>query len=109
MSWKHDIEAIDRATRSTQNDIKAVKNAILAMSAKVSIMERKMDKMMSLLQGSERMADKLIEMAMVQRGMGREATSHRRAQETMPDNGDPWSNNDENQWPPPGYDAVTMP
>lgn len=57
---------------------------------------------------AEKMADRLIQMAMVNQGMGREAAGHRRAQqdETPESGSDLWAN--EEEWPPPGCDTLTM-
>lgn len=62
-------------------------------------------------QSADRMADKLIEMAMVNQGLGRDAAIHRRSQtiETPEQPSDMWQDTPGTEWPPKGCDALNMP
>lgn len=59
----------------------------------------------------DKLADRLIQMAMVKQGMGREAAGHRRSEQTSGTavDDDLWTEEKEGEWPPPGHDALTMP
>jgi predicted nucleic acid-binding Zn-ribbon protein len=98
MGWKDELitanEKLDRLTK-----------LLVVISRKVEDVERKVDHQS---RSSDRMADRLIEMAMVNKNMGREAVSHRRAlEEETPS--DLWQDTPETEWPPKGHDALTMP
>ena len=59
-------------------------------------------------ESAERMADRLIEMAMVNKGLGRDASIHRRyVKDDKPE--DLWQDTPEKPWPPPGCDELRMP
>lgn len=62
-------------------------------------------------EAATRMADRLIEMSMVNQGGLRDATTHRNVtkSDTIPEaTGDPWAE-EQDEWPPKGTDAIMMP
>lgn len=81
-----------------------------------SIMEgnRKLEALRTVVESqsklADKLADKLVQMAMVNQGMGREAAGHRRAA-TEPSSVDEdlWKDEKHAEWPPPGHDSITMP
>jgi len=60
---------------------------------------------------ADRMADRLIEMAMVNKGMGRDAAIHRRSlsDDTPSEQQDLWQESPEEEWPPKGFDSINIP
>ncbi len=59
---------------------------------------------------ADRMADRMIEMAMVNQGRAMEAASHRRTlDEKSTEKADLWQDSPDTQWPPPGCDTVNIP
>lgn len=111
MSWKEDI-----TTLVDQNG--RIMKLLQVLQGQVAINSKRIEAMRVILDQSEktrsraadRMADRLIEMALVNGGMGREAAGHRRSlEETPPEGTDPWQDSPETQWPPPGFTEVSMP
>jgi len=111
MGWKDDI-----TTMVEQND--KITRLLMVLQGQVVINSKRIEAMRVLMddqiknqsRSADRMADRIIEMAMVNSGRSVEAASHRRTlQETPPEGTDLWEDNPETQWPPPGCDAVQMP
>ena len=110
MSWKEDI------TTLVEQNGRIVK-MLQYLQAQVAINNKRVETMRAVMDQSEktrsraadRMADRLVEMAMVNQGNSREAAGHRRALEEVPEGSDPWQDSPETQWPPPGCTEVSMP
>ena len=108
MGWKEDQDLkLDKLGR-----------LLTIMLDKMKMNGKRLDAMRVLLddqiknesRAADRMADRIIEMAMVNQGGAREAAAHRRTlDEKLVEGADLWQDNPETQWPPPGHDAINMP
>lgn len=112
MSWKETLTGLDekittltRLVTSLHGQVAIHNKRVEALRVAIETSER------SRSQSADRMADRLIQMAMVNNGMGRDAAIHRRAQrdEVPAEQGDLWQENPETEWPPKGHDALNMP
>lgn len=107
MSWKDDLIAQGKANE----------NLLRVMGGQLALNAKRLTELKAVIDQSERtrsrsadrMADRLIEMAMVQGGNSPVAASHRRSLEENPVKDDDWGKPEEDQWPPPGCDVVEMP
>lgn len=108
MSWKDEIIS---KLHNLEKMVQVLSGQIARNSKKTEdlrIMVEQSEKTRS--RSADRMADRLIEMALVNQGMGREAAAHRRSlDEGTEKEGDPWQDLLETQWPPSGTDEVHMP
>lgn len=111
MSWRDDL-----ATAVEQNE--KVIRLLQVLQGQVAINSKRIEAMRVLMddqiknqsRSADRMADRMIEMAMVNSGRSVEAASHRRTLDEKPAEGaDLWQDSPDTQWPPPGCDAVQMP
>lgn len=111
MGWKDDIGRLVE-----QND--TIERLLRVLQGQVVINTKRIEAMRVLLDGhiknqsrsADRMADRMIEMAMVRQGAPEMAASHRRTlDEKSVEGADLWQDNPETQWPPPGCDAVNVP
>lgn len=111
MSWKDDItkivahmDTLERLLRVLQGQTAINSKRIEAMRVIVDQAEKTRSR------AADRMADRLVEMAMVNQGKSDMAASHRRTlNEEPPEGTDPWQESPDTQWPPPGCDAMNMP
>ncbi len=112
MGWKDDLVEIKE-----QNE--RMIHLIRMNQGQLEINNKRIETMQVLLNGliknqsrsADRMADRMIEMAMVRQGSPEMAATHRRtlSECLVPDETDLWQDNPSTQWPPPGCDAVDMP
>lgn len=106
MSWKDDLR--DVSAMSKQNF-----HRLAAMEKRQEVMNTKLDLIQRLVQDQvAKMADRVIEMAMVQQGGLSDANSHRRVaglDDKIPEaTEDIWAD-EKDDWPPPGCAALEMP
>lgn len=108
MSWREEIVS----------KLDSLVAAVRVLNARAAVNSKQIGEMKVVLEqvektrsrAADRMADRIVEMAMVNQGMGREAAAHRRSlDESTEKEGDPWQDSPETQWPPPGTDEVHMP
>lgn len=111
MGWKEDI-------KTTVDTVGFLEKQMRILQGQTAINSKRIEAMRVILEQSEktrsraadRMADRMIEMAMVNQGKAVEAASHRRSlEEEVGEKGDLWQDSPDTQWPPPGCDEVTMP
>jgi len=112
MSWKDDlkrvVETLDLVT--TQLKVTIGQNALndkrmIEVKAQLDAMQK------TQARAVDRMADRMIELAMVNQGDSRSAAGHRRSldeNDHVEDTNDLWRNTGDD-WPPPGCDEVRMP
>lgn len=105
MGWKEQVESTSLNVASHLIEIRHLQRQQAAMNTKLDLVVKLVQEQVT------RMGDRLIEMAMVNNGMGRDAATHRRslAEETVTPPQDLWQENPENEWPPKGFDALSMP
>jgi cobalamin-dependent methionine synthase I len=109
MGWKEDfskqLDVVERLLRVLQGQTAINSKRIEAMRVIIEQSEKTRSR------AADRMADRLVEMAMVNQGKAVEAASHRRSLEENPEAeaADPWQDSPDTQWPPPGCDAIQMP
>lgn len=108
MSWRDDIIS----------KLDSLEKMIQVLSGQIAHNSKKTEDLRIMVEQSEktrsrapdRMADRLIEMAMVNQGQSATAAGHRRSlDESTEKEGDPWQDSPDTQWPPPGCDVVSMP
>ena len=112
MSWKEMLKKL--CCQMT-----AVETMLRVLQGQVAVNSKRMAALRTMIETSEknkgqsvdRMADRLIEMAMVDKGMGRSAAIHRRSlQDEVPsEQQDLWQESPEEEWPPKGFDAINLP
>ncbi len=111
MGWKSDLEAIALEVTETRTEVARVKRLEASLHAKIDrliLTVGMLEKTYS--RAADRMADRMIEMAMVRQGAPGMAATHRRTlQETPEEGADPWQDSPETQWPPSGCSVVNMP
>ena len=110
MSWKEEfsekLDELMKAIRALQSQVLMNSKRLETLAIEARSAERTRSK------AQDRMADRLIEMAMVNRGQGRNAAIHRRSAAddvTSPEHGDLWQENEDTEWPPKGHDALNLP
>ena len=114
MGWKEDIGSLLDKVDSLSNTVKI----LVAKSYTQAQSQKRMEAQLEDLhreksQAVEQMADRLIQMSMVQRGESREASVHRRTapghSPDGPSNSNLWGDlPDEAQWPPKNVDVVAQ-
>ncbi len=111
MSWKDDI-----VTMVEQNS--RIAKLLQVLQGQTAINSKRIEAMRVLLDGqiknqsraADRMADRMIEMAMVNNGKADMAATHRRTlDEKDMEGADPWQDSLDTQWPPPGCTEIKMP
>lgn len=111
MSWKEDLTQI-------VEDNERIRKLLIVLQSQVVMGTKKIEAMRVLLddqiknqsRAADRMADRMIEMAMVNQGGAREAAGHRRSLDEKPTEGvDLWQDDPNTQWPPVGCDELRMP
>ena len=110
MSWKDDLEAIKEQNVTLLKMLQVLTSQVALASQRTDKMRALVDEMVkSQGRAADRMADRIIEMALVNQGQGAAAVSHRRSlDEKLPEGTDLWEDKPETQWPPPGCTAVDM-
>ncbi|KKN17687.1 hypothetical protein LCGC14_0963460 [marine sediment metagenome] len=105
MGWKEDLKEIGIRTQGLQTHLGMLDRRQIMMNRKIDLVVKSIQDQMT------RMGDRLIEMAMVNNGMGRDAAIHRRSLNEDPKESpsDLWEDNSETEWPPRGCDALNMP
>lgn len=108
MSWKESLAELDRRMDMMIRHLGTLQAAVMNHSKEVRLLRETVAKGNK---SADRMADRLIEMAMVNKGMGRDAAIHRRSlQDEAPlEQQDLWQESPEEEWPPKGFDAINMP
>lgn len=110
MSWKEDLATlVDRVDH--------LDKVMKYLHATMTVQSKKIDQLIRVVeaatnergQSMDRMADRLIEMAMVNKGMSRDAAIHRRSLGEQTQVQDLWQDSPDTEWPPKGYDALSMP
>lgn len=111
MGWKDDLKELGEKADTIIRMIQVVQGQAAINSKRIEAMRVVLDGQMKLQgRAADRMADRIIEMAMVNGGSPVAAASHRRTLDEKPTEGeDLWQDSPETQWPPPGSFAVTMP
>ncbi len=111
MGWKEDLAHIVEDNERTQKLLIVLQGQMAMSNKKIEAMRVLLDEQIkNQSRAADRMADRIIEMAMVNQGGAREAAAHRRTLDEKPVEGeDLWQDDPNTQWPPPGCDAVSMP
>lgn len=111
MSWKEDIKTIVDMVARLEKQIRVLQGQTAINSKRIGEMRTLLDNQIkNQSRAADRMADRIIEMAMVNQGRTLEAASHRRTLQETPEEGvDLWQDGPETQWPPPGTVAVNLP
>jgi hypothetical protein len=110
MSWKEDITTLVDQNGRIVKLLQVLQGQVAINSKRIEAMRVIMDQSeKTRSRAADRMADRLVEMAMVNQGSSDMATSHRRSLEEVPEGADPWQDSPETQWPPPGHTEVSMP
>ena len=111
MSWKEDLAEIKEQNQTMVHLLQVLQGQTAINGKRIEALKIMIDsQVQNQSRAADRMADRMIEMAMVNRGSTVEAASHRRTlQESEPEGTDLWQDNPETQWPPPGCDAINMP
>ena len=110
MNWKDTIEVIEKTIRTVLAQGLANGKKLQRIEEQLQRIEEQLQRLhREKNQSVEQMADRLIQMSMVQRGESREASVHRR---TAPGTSQEEPSNlwgelpDEAQWPPKGVEVV---
>ena len=111
MGWKEDLQTIKQQNASIFKLLGVLNSQTALNSKRIEAMKVLLDEQIkNQSRSADRMADRMIEMAMVNRGDTKEAASHRRTlKESSSDGTDLWQDSPETQWPPPGHTEVRMP
>ncbi len=111
MGWKDELTKVGEKLDIVVRILQVVQGQTAINSKRIEAMRVLLDQQIkNQSRAADRMADRMIEMAMVNRGATVEAASHRRTlDEKLVEGADLWQDNSETQWPPPGCDEVRMP
>jgi hypothetical protein len=112
MNWKEQIEKMSEQMETVTKLLRVLQGQTAINSKRIEAMRvivEQAEKTRS--HAADRMADRMIEMAMVNQGKAVEAVSHRRSLEegSQREEGDPWQDSPDTQWPPPGCDVISVP
>jgi hypothetical protein len=105
MKWKETVEELPKLVKTLMAQVAAQSKRLERIEAQLQDLRREKS------QSVEQMADRLIEMSMVQRGESREANMHRRTTPGTSQNepSNLWGDlPDEAQWPPKNVDVVVQ-
>lgn len=105
MGSKITLEILQRELEGLGRLEVAVKAEVGALRDQVSELTRKVEE---ANKRADRMADKLMEMAMISMGNAREAVSLRRVSEPVVNDTD-WGTAEDEVWPPKGFVEVNVP
>ena len=115
MAWKETIEGLPKRVDSLERMLKFLVAQAAAQSERLERIEAQLQALYrDKSQSVEQMADRLIQMSMVQRGESREASVHRRTTPGIASSllesvgpANLWGElPDEDQWPPKNVDVV---
>lgn len=111
MSWKDDLKQITEQNERLMHMMKVLQGQGVLNAKRIEALKLIIDQQTEgANRSADRMADRMIEMAMVNQGRSVEAASHRRTlEESIVGGVDLWEDDPDSQWPPPGCDAVQMP
>jgi hypothetical protein len=110
MGWKEDLSTLVSTVSHLEKTVKYLQTYIIAQTKKMGQLTQSVETLRKERgQSIDHMADRLIEMAMVNKGMSRDAAIHRRSLGEEPLPQDPWQDSPDAEWPPSGYDALNMP
>lgn len=111
MSWKDDLANLVESQERVIKLLTVLQGQIAINSKRIEAMRVLIDEnIKNQSRAADRMADRMIEMAMVNSGRSVEAASHRRTlDEKPPEGADLWQDTPDTQWPPPGTVALDMP
>ena len=106
-TWKDDLAGVREDLNATQKFMDSLYRQQVAMSTKLDLMHRLIQDQVA------KMADRLIEMAMIsQGGVGRkDANLHRQVanqDDQTPENDNIWGEH-KDDWPPPGTVSMELP
>ena len=108
MFWNKKDKSL-AATRDMENALKVVAARLLTLSEQIARLQSQVDQIAKIdSKSAEKMADRLIQMSMVQRGSSHDASVHRNVSRMEEPQADNWQD-DGNAWPPPGCAAIDMP
>lgn len=109
MSWKDDLQQIIKQTDTLGHMLKVIQGQGVLNAKRIEALKVMIDSQIKgASRSADRMADRMIEMAMVRQGKPEMAATHRRVLDENPEGTDLWQDSPETQWPPPGCDAVRM-
>lgn len=111
MSWKEDLTKIVEQNEKLMHMMAVIQGQGVLNAKRIEALKVILDShMKGTSRSADRMADRIVEMAMVNQGKADMATAHRRTLEETPVEGaDLWQDSPETQWPPPGCDELRMP
>ena len=112
MSWKDDLTKVIEQNEKMLHMMAIIQGQGVLNSKRIEALKVIIDaQIKGAGRSADRMGDRLIEMAMVRQGRPVEAAAHRRSLDEVQDQegSDPWADDPESQWPPPGCDAVNIP
>lgn len=110
MSWKDDLTKLVEQNEMFGKQLQDLRERIQVTNQSIAGLKILVEKRaINQDRAADRMADRMIEMAMVKQGSPDMATAHRRTlDESSQEGADLWQDNPETQWPPPGCDAIDM-
>jgi hypothetical protein len=100
--WRERLNEIDKRTNVIAAQVTALAIVVQRLASSIEDLRREHVRTCS------RLADKLIELAMVNRGEAAAAVAHRRAEPVEPVDS-LWDGNPETDWPPPGTTRLDIP
>ncbi len=112
MSWKDDLTKVIEQNEKMMQMMAVIQGQGVLNSKRIEALKVIIDaQVKGAGRSADRMADRMIEMAMVRQGRPVEAAAHRRSldEAEAPEGRDLWQDDVESQWPPPGCDAIDMP
>ncbi len=111
MGWKDDLVTIVEQNSRIVKLLQVLQGQTVINSKRIESMRVLLDgQIKNQSRSADRMADRMIEMAMVNNGKADMAATHRRTLDEKDVEGrDLWQDNPETQWPPAGCSALNMP
>ena len=111
MSWKDDLQNLTKQMEQMTHMLTVIQGQGVLNAKRIEALKVIFDShVKGASRSADRMADRIVEMAMVNQGKADMATAHRRTLEETPVEGaDLWQDSPETQWPPPGCDELRMP
>lgn len=111
MSWKNELTRVGEKIDTVVRMLQVIQGQTAINGKRIEAVRVLLDQQIkNQSRAADRMADRLIEMAMVNKDKAREAASHRRTlNEEEVEGKDLWQDSPNTQWPPPGCDAVNIP
>lgn len=111
MSWKDDLSNIVEQNKKLMHMVAVIQGQEVLAAKRMEALKVIIDQQIKgASRSADRMADRMIEMAMVQNGSPEMAATHRRTlDESLEAEADLWQDSLDTQWPPPGCDELRMP